>query len=585
MIRSLWRWAIAATVLICIGFSVASLLLSPTPGTYGFSTRGGVGIQSATVASVRPHSPAQRAGIHPGDRLTFDRTLDARIHELATIAPGDTLTVHRAGLPDVTLVAVPASGIPWALIAIAAATRGGFLLLASVLAWRRPRDTTAMLLASFAASFALGMSIDATLFPASTVRFALYVTTEIGFVVAGAFAVLFASTFPRPAVAGIRKFLYRIALPLCAVGVAGSIVRLTSVFVFGWYAAWMLDIFVAVWVTYIIAVPVSIFASLRVAEPTDRAKLRWMLLTFAVGFSGLLVYFVGSALQMQQQPLQYATVTITAIPFGLGYVILRHRLLDIGFVINRAVVYGAVSLVVIALFVGLEWGIGHVVEARSNASVALQLAGALLLGLSVRVIHARVDRVVDDIFFRDRHRAEAAIRRFAREATLVTDVDALIAKTVDVAQRNVRLRAATLYGREGERYLLLGSSPVDHAQPEADENDDAVLAMRTWHEPIELNGVQTGLEGELVLPMTVRGQLAGFLLCGPKISGEAIAPDEREALRLLAHDVGFALDSLRVAALERELVGFRNRAGVLPSAATGGGRATLYPIEVDQPGV
>ncbi|MHB8147266.1 MAG: hypothetical protein ACYDGM_08430 [Vulcanimicrobiaceae bacterium] len=583
MIRSFWRWAIAATVLVCVGFSVASLLLSPTPGTYGLDTSGS--FQSATVASVRPHSPAQRAGIHPGDRLTFDRTLDARIHELPTIAPGDRLTVHRAGLPDVTLVAVPVSSMPWVMIIIADTTRGGFLLLASVLAWRRPRDTAAMLLASFAASFALGMSIDATLFSASPVRLALYMATEIAFVVAGAFAVLFACTFPRPAIGGVRKFLYRIALPLCALAVAGSIVRLTSVFVYGWYAVWMTDIFLAVWVTYIIAVPVAIFASLRVAEPTDRAKLRWMLLTFAVGFSGLFVYFLGVALQVQQQALQYATITVIAIPFGLGYVILRHRLLDIGFVINRAVVYGAVSLVVIALFVGLEWGIGHVVEARSNASVALQLAGALLLGLSVRVIHTRVDRVVDDLFFRDRHRAEAAIRRFAREATLVTELDALIAKTVDVAQRNVRLRAATLYGREGERYLLLGSSAADLAQPEADENDDAVLAMRTWHEPIELSGVHTQLEGELALPMTVRGQLAGFLLCGPKISGEAIAPDEREALRLLAHDVGFALDSLRVAALERELVGFRNRATARPSAATGGGRATLYPIGVDQPGV
>lgn len=585
MIRSLWRWAIAATVLACVAFLVASLVFSPTPGTFGFSTHGGVGIYSATVASVRPGSPAQRAGIRPGDRLTFDGTLDARVHALTPVAPGDRLTVHRAGRPDVTLVAAPMRKIPWGIAVIADATRGGFLLLASVLAWRRPRDPSAMLLASFAASFALGMSIDATIFAAATVRLALYMATEIAFVVAGAFAVLFACTFPRPADGGVRKLLHRIVLPLCALGVAASMIRLTGVFVYGWYATWMLQIYVAVWVVYILAVPAAIFSALRVAEPADRAKLRWMSLTFAVGFSGLLVYFVGSALQAEQQAMQYATFTVIAIPLGLGYVILRHRLLDIGFVINRAVVYGAVSLVVIALFVGLEWGIGHLVEARSNASVAIQLAGALLLGLSVRVIHTRVDRVVDDLFFRDRHRAEAAIRRFAREATLVTDPDALIAKTVDVARRNVRLRAAALYVRRGERYLSTGSSPVDPELLDADENDDAVLAMRTWHEPVELGGVRSLLEGELALPMTVRGQLAGFLLCGPKISGEAIAPDEREALQLLAHDVGFALDSLRVAALERELAGLRNLEGARPSVATGGGRATLYPIEADQPGV
>jgi hypothetical protein len=96
-------------------------------------------------------------------------------------------------------------------------------------------------------------------------------------------------------------------------------------------------------------------------------------------------------------------------------VILRHRVLDIGVVINRAVVYTGVSIVVVGAFILFEWLLGHVVESNSRASTIIELLAALALGLSVRFIHARVDRYVDDLFFRVRHLAEAAIRRFAQE--------------------------------------------------------------------------------------------------------------------------------------------------------------------------
>ena len=45
--------------------------------------------------------------------------------------------------------------------------------------------------------------------------------------------------------------------------------------------------------------------------------------------------------------------------------------------------------------------------------------------------------------------------------------------------------------------------------------------------------------------MMARGNLAGILLCGSKLSGEAYAPDECESLAHVAQSVGSVLDSLR----------------------------------------
>jgi hypothetical protein len=237
--------------------------------------------------------------------------------------------------------------------------------------------------------------------------------------------------------------------------------------------------------------------------------------------------------------------------------------LDIGFVVNRAVVYTCVSVVVVGAFILFEWLLGHVVETNSRASTILQLIAALALGLSVRFIHARVDRYVDDLFFRDRHLAEAAIRRFAHETGLITDEDVLVHRTAEVAQRNARLTGAAFYARLKNRYVPLHSS-FDATPQDLDENDAAILDMRTFHNPVDVHA-DSRVPGAAAFPMVVRGALAGFLACGEKTTHEALAPDEHDALRVLARDAGIALDSLRITRIEQEL-GYLTADGELPAA-------------------
>ncbi len=118
-----------------------------------------------------------------------------------------------------------------------------------------------------------------------------------------------------------------------------------------------------------------------------------------------------------------------ALPFGLGYAILRHRVVDIGFVVNRALVFAIVSGIVLLAFGALEWLLGNVLVAVSHiTSASLELGLALVLGFSLRSIHAKVDALVDDLFFRDRHQAERALRTVAREVGYVTDPRVAIAR-------------------------------------------------------------------------------------------------------------------------------------------------------------
>src|SRR6185312_5089656 len=83
---------------------------------------------------------------------------------------------------------------------------------------------------------------------------------------------------------------------------------------------------------------------------------------------------------------------------------------------------------------------------------------------------------------------------------------------------------------------------LDDVGAGVDENDPALVALRAWHKPIDLDRFpNSSLHGQFAFPMVARGELLGALVCGNKADSEVYAPDESEALQMLASGVGSAL--------------------------------------------
>jgi len=240
----------------------------------------------------------------------------------------------------------------------------------------------------------------------------------------------------------------------------------------------------------------------------------------------------------------FNAIAFALLPIGLTYAVLSRRIVDLDYVVNRATVFSVISLFVVGVFVIVEWAFSTWASSASHTtSLAVNVAVALALGLSIRFIHARVEYGVDRIFFRKRHEDEVALRRFAREAAYITEPDALLDRTVKVVEQHTEARRVELLILDGAREYV----PVrgDGAAKSVDENDPAVLAMRTWHDPVDLHRYETALKGESAFPMSARGRLLGILVCGAKRGGEAYAPDESEALTAVAQGVGSALGVLK----------------------------------------
>jgi hypothetical protein len=177
---------------------------------------------------------------------------------------------------------------------------------------------------------------------------------------------------------------------------------------------------------------------------------------------------------------------------------------------------------------------------------------ALALGFFLRRIHRRIDALIDELLFRDRHKVERNLRRAALEVAFITESEALMTFTHDVVVRNLALKACALYLRrtDGSFEALRMSGTVASV---LDCNEPAIVRIRMTRLPVRIEDTTSSLAGVLLLPMLVRDGLIGTVLLGAKLDGEDFAPDEREALRDLVEAMGRSLDALESARLRAEV--------------------------------
>jgi GAF domain-containing protein len=164
--------------------------------------------------------------------------------------------------------------------------------------------------------------------------------------------------------------------------------------------------------------------------------------------------------------------------------------------------------------------------------------------VSLQYIHHYVDKFVDRVFFRARHEHEQSLRAFAHEAAFITDSDTLLDNTVHEVAVHAETDPVSILLRD-ERGTYTTARSSNGEIDTVSENDRAILKLRAWHSPIDLDAVETAIAGSRAYPLISRGDLLGILVCGGKRDGQAYAPDESEALSLLARSVGSALDGLR----------------------------------------
>ena len=262
-------------------------------------------------------------------------------------------------------------------------------------------------------------------------------------------------------------------------------------------------------------------------------------------------------------------------PLLFAYAVLRHKVLDLGFAINRTLVYGVVSVILLLAFGLVEWASEKFIPIESREkNLVIDAAIALGIFLTFHRLRDFAEKVVERLFFHAWHQKEKKLKDFVAEAAFVTRPEALDKALLHALSQFADGAQAALYalGEDGDYHRKAGK--VDGLAAGLDANNPALVRLRAQHQPVEPdhNPDAGGLPAALLLPMTHGQGVTGFAALGSKPTGETYRPDEKEALAHAAHQVGLALHVLRVERLEAANRELELKYGELKAALAGGAK-------------
>jgi hypothetical protein len=174
----------------------------------------------------------------------------------------------------------------------------------------------------------------------------------------------------------------------------------------------------------------------------ERQQIKWL----AFAASVVPVWFLVSP---ATRGLLYGVLdglVFACIPSAVGIAILRYRLYDIDVVINRTLVYGSLTVTLVALYFG-----GIVVSQRvfvvltGEQSTLAVVASTLVIAALFNPLRRRIQSLIDRRFYRRKYDAAKILERFSTRLRDETDLEALNNELVRVVRETMQPAHVSLW--------------------------------------------------------------------------------------------------------------------------------------------
>jgi chemotaxis receptor (MCP) glutamine deamidase CheD len=176
-----------------------------------------------------------------------------------------------------------------------------------------------------------------------------------------------------------------------------------------------------------VASAVSLLVRMRRAERAERQQIKWLayggaLVVGAVFASGLISIWSGNV------GIAVSNLGLLGVPICTGVAIARYRLYDIDIVINRTLVYGALTAALVAVYFGGVATLQTLLRALTGQEQQPQLAivvSTLAIAALFNPLRRRIQSFIDRSFYRSKYDARKTLGAFSAKLRDETDLNAL----------------------------------------------------------------------------------------------------------------------------------------------------------------
>jgi hypothetical protein len=557
-------------------------------GGYGYSTD-----NDNVVDGIAPHGAAEAAGLRRGDRIDVLRIpAGARRPFGVTRAPYAphpgvplALPITRAGVPMTLRLTARADRfdrLEAVLLVVRTLSAFVFVAVGAGLVLLRPSVMTwAFYL--YCIGTEPGSIIGSIVLlpqPFATIQ-ALAVTAAGDLALLGAFS--FAIRFPNEGTSLIRRKAEAVAIALiCALAVAEAAGQYLST-----HDGLRMDRLFTITNIVSIAATAAIYATFFVTyvrgEDVERERIRYVIAAFTVALGGALA----ETLLTNSRYVPYWITSVldlagVVVPIAVAYAVIRHRVMDVSFVVSRTIVYGLLTSFVIVVYSLIDWLCSSIVSATRVEAVA-QVAASVAIGFSLSKLQQFTDRFVDRIFFRQRYHAEAAIRTMTQRLPHADSIAEVVHVLVEEAAEALSLSSAAVFLRSeatSELFERAGACGWEGMTVERLFSDEQIVGKLARTQKLTTIG-DLDLEGcalpegiarpVLGLPIVAHDELTAVVLYGQHRSGATLDPEEEVLLDRLADAAAAAYDHLEAKRLRDELNALRRTVTSLERRINAGG--------------
>jgi hypothetical protein len=198
----------------------------------------------------------------------------------------------------------------------------------------------------------------------------------------------------------------------------------------------------------------------RVSSPVQRQQTKWVVfataVTIIVGLG-----LIGPALLLPSLSPPYillaetvSTLFAPIIPISVGMAILRYRLWEIDTIINKALVYGTLTVMLAVIYAGLVIGLQTLLrlflgqEAQSSVVI---VGSTLAIAGMFQPLRFYIQKLIDRRFYRRKYDAAKTLEAFSATLRSEVDLSQLREHLLNVVQETMQPAHVSLWLRKNEQ--------------------------------------------------------------------------------------------------------------------------------------